>query len=167
MKTLKDFINESCSKKNCKPRKFNKKVFDLIRSGKYKFHDKKLKDAFDKASKNITEKLSVDEFEDTLQNYIGELEDWVSSTIDDWASYWDGQDDMERDLGTAHDYFDNNWNEFIDSLDFGGLTKSEINKITKKLEEASSDIIDNYVSETEDYANDTYDWDDDDEDDDD
>jgi len=82
----------------------------------------------------------------------------VSSSIDDWKSYWDGPDDMERDLETAQDYFDNNWDEFIDSLDFEGLTKAEINKIIKKLEEQSSDIIDNYVSETEEYMYDKRDW---------
>lgn len=158
MKDIKSYLSEACTGKKCKPRKFNKKVFDLIRSGKYKFHDPKLKDAFDKASKKITEKLSADEFESTLEDFMYELEDWVSSTIDDWKSYWDGPDDMERDLETAQDYFDNNWDEFIDSLDFDGLTKAEMNKIIKKLEEASSDIIDNYVSETEDYMYDKRDW---------
>lgn len=158
MKSLKEYlIRESCSGKKCKPRKFDKKVFDLIRNGKYKFHDKKLKDVFDKASKNITEKLSADEFEETLQDYIYELEEWVSSSIDDWKTTWDCRDDMDRDLDTAQDYFDNNWDDFIDSLDFDGLEQADIDKIIEKLEEASSDIVDNYVNSTIDYVEDTYD----------
>ena len=158
MKDIKTYLSESCSGKKCKPRKFNKKVFDLIRSGKYKFHDKKLKEIFDKASKSIKEKLSDDEYEDTLQDFMYELEDWVSSSIDDWKSCWDGPEDMENDLETAQDYFDNNWDEFIDSLDFDGLEQEDIDKIIKALEEASSDIIDNYVSETEEYMYDKRDW---------
>lgn len=155
MKDLKTYLSESCSGKKYKSRKFNKKVFDLIRSGKYKFHDKGLKDVLDKASANMKENFSEDEIED----YVEQLRDWVSSSIDDWMSCWDGEDDMQRDLDCAQDEFDNRWDDFVDSLELepdDEHTQADIDKLIDELYSQLGDLVDNYVAETEEYYRDHY-----------
>ena len=175
MKSLLEFLNES--KKETQEKKVLKDTFDK----KYKVKDSKLKKklqaVFDKFMKKNKDKLTegkekiADKYKKGILEAIG---DWVQNQIDDWKSYWEEKEDMERDLENINDWFWNEIDENIDDIPFEDYLElpegvnelpfdskdilDYLNEISNEIDSVISDL----AYETESYMYDAREWDDDD-----
>lgn len=138
MKSLVKLINESLNHN-----KFETiKMLKLIKQGKLKPKNKKLHDKII----NILKKKNILEDYDILEGYdhYGEgfynnYENWVEMALDTWHRNWDTEDDMNKDLNNAQEYFDKEFNKFCNIYGYSKDHKYDRDRLTK-IVDTSCDI---------------------------
>lgn len=111
--------------------------------------------------------------EEKRQEIISLFSEWVSNEINDWRTSWDCDEDgyaqCKNDLERAEDYFNNEFESFLENFDISEVEAELVDWDEDLLPIVQSEVIgwetwaEDYF---EDYANNYDDWDNDDDNDD-
>lgn len=111
--------------------------------------------------------------EEKRQEIISLFSEWVSNEINDWRTSWDCDEDgyaqCKNDLERAEDYFNNEFESFLENFDISEVEAELVDWDEDLLPIVQSEVIgwETWAEEYfEDYANNYDDWDNDDDNDD-